>query len=254
MTKQSSQLPGVDPRSFRCCLCCHVKTGTLFYGILIGLVHLVFLGFLIFATIRPDILVPNSYQQPYDGIIVVQAENGNFIPNFSDEQFKQPISKDNLCVMFGITLVCLISTVALVYGVARNLASYLMPFFCLQVFDFCLSCLTVVGCFTYAPNVKKWMEDQGLQNVPLMNRLMCLDSDYLMLLFVTCLILVLSIKAYLIGMVWSCYKFIQLHVASRSVVREYAVDPDTEMLLPPCYEEAIKVPSNYPQPPAYSSQ
>uniref|UniRef100_A0A2C9LAI2 Lysosomal-associated transmembrane protein 4A n=1 Tax=Biomphalaria glabrata TaxID=6526 RepID=A0A2C9LAI2_BIOGL len=175
MTKQSSQLPGVDPRSFRCCLCCHVKTGTLFYGILIGLVHL-------------------------------------------------------------------------------NLASYLMPFFCLQVFDFCLSCLTVVGCFTYAPNVKKWMEDQGLQNVPLMNRLMCLDSDYLMLLFVTCLILVLSIKAYLIGMVWSCYKFIQLHVASRSVVREYAVDPDTEMLLPPCYEEAIKVPSNYPQPPAYSSQ
>ncbi|XP_059149421.1 lysosomal-associated transmembrane protein 4A-like [Physella acuta] len=252
--KQSGQLPaGVDPRSFRCCFCCHVKTGTLFYGIVIALIHVVFLGFLVLAAIHPDILVPDN-QQPYDGIIVVQTENGNFIQNFGNQAGKQQISKDNLCVMFGITLVCLVSTIALVYGVARNLASYLMPFFCLQVFDFCLSCLTVVGCFTYAPNIKQWIHDQGLENLPFMNRLMCLDSDYLMLLFVTCLILVLSVKAYLIGMVWSCYKYIQYHVASRSVVREYSVDPDTEMLLPPCYEEAIKVPSTYPQPPAYNSQ
>lgn len=250
--KESGQLSGVDPRSFRCCLCCHVKTGTLIYGVFVAFIHLFLLGLLIFAAIHPDVLVPQN-QPRYDGIFV-QTENGNFFQSFGDESGRQQFSKDNLCVMFGISLVSFVSTLALIYGIARNLASYLMPSFCLQVFDFCLSCLTVVGCFTYAPNIKQWIHDQGMESYPGVDHLMTLDSDYLMLLFVSLLILVLSIKAYLIGMVWSCYKYIQLHVASRSVVREYSVDPLTEMLLPPRYEEAIKVPVNYPQPPAYSSE
>lgn len=33
-------------------------------------------------------------------------------------------------------------------------AWYLMPFFCLQVFDFSVSCLTVVGYFSYLPDLK----------------------------------------------------------------------------------------------------
>ena len=43
---------------------------------------------------------------------------------------------------------------------------YLIPFFCLQVFDFCLSCLTVVGYMSYAPNVKLWIVEQGLVSMP----------------------------------------------------------------------------------------
>ena len=31
------------------------------------------------------------------------------------------------------------------------------------------------------------------------------------------------------GMVWSCYRYIQIYVESRNVVREYSVDPDTEV-------------------------
>ena len=44
----------------------------------------------------------------------------------------------------------------------QNRPGYLLPFFCIQVFDFCLSCLTVVGYFSYAPNIKTWIKDQGL--------------------------------------------------------------------------------------------
>ncbi|CAG5115992.1 unnamed protein product [Candidula unifasciata] len=249
--KQSVHMPGVDPRSFRCCLCCHVKTGTLIYGVFIAFAHIILLGLLVFAAIHPDVLMPQN-QPHYDGI-VVQTESGNIFQTF-EQPARQHITKDNLCVMFGISLVCFVSTLALIYGIARNLASYLMPFFCLQVFDFCLSCLTVVGCFTYAPNIKQWIHDQNLENYPGVDHLMTLDSDYLMLLFVTLLILVLSVKAYLMGMVWSCYKYIQMHVASRSVVREYSVDPDSEMLLPPKYEDAVKIPGNYPQPPVYSME
>uniref|UniRef100_A0A0B7AJW2 Lysosomal-associated transmembrane protein 4A n=1 Tax=Arion vulgaris TaxID=1028688 RepID=A0A0B7AJW2_9EUPU len=251
MLKYSDTLPGVDPRSYRCCLCCHVKTGTLLYGIFVALVDLLVLGLLVFAAIRPDVLISQT-EQRIDGFMLVQTNNGSFYKNFGYESYKQQINKDNLSLMFGLTLICFVSTLALVYGVARNVAGYLMPFFCMQVFDFCLCCLVTVGCFTYAPNVKHWIHDQGLQNYPGMDHLLSMDSDYLLLIFVAVLIFVLSVKAYFICMVWSCYKYIQLHVAARSISREYNVDANAEMLLPPCYEDAIKV--SCQQPPAYSSE
>lgn len=37
-----------------------------------------------------------------------------------------------------------------------------MPFFCVQMFDFCVSCLTVVGYFSYAPDMKLWLCQEGL--------------------------------------------------------------------------------------------
>lgn len=248
-------MPGVDPRSFISCLCCHVKTGTLLYGIFITLADIILLSFLVFAAIHPDVLKPEG-QQSYDGIVLVQTNNVSFFKSFGYESYSHHINinKDNLSLMFGVTLVCFISTLALIYGVAKNVASYLMPFFCMQVFDFCLSCLVAVGCFTYAPNVKHWIHDQGLENYPGMDRLMSMNSDYLLLILVGVLILVLSVKAYFICMVWSCYKYIQLHVAARSASRGYGTDPDSEMLLPPCYEDAIKVSGDYQQPPAYSRE
>ena len=41
---------------------------------------------------------------------------------------------------------------------------YMVPFFCLHVFLFCLSCLTLVSYFSYAPhfNIKMWIRDSGL--------------------------------------------------------------------------------------------
>jgi len=39
-----------------------------------------------------------------------------------------------------------------------------MPFFCVQVFDFCMSCLTAVGYFSYLPNIKKWISAQVSQS------------------------------------------------------------------------------------------
>ncbi|KAJ8305264.1 hypothetical protein KUTeg_015809 [Tegillarca granosa] len=136
----------------------------------------------------------------------------------------------------------------------RSRPGYLMPFFCLQVFDFCLSCLTVVGYFSYAPNIKDWFRQQGLGCYPGMDSILRMDGEWLMLLCLLVLVLFLSLKAYLIGVVWACYKYLQLRNLNRSVVREYTVDPDTEMLLPPKYEDAIKAPvDSSPPPPPYTN-
>lgn len=37
------------------------------------------------------------------------------------------------------------------------------------------------------------------------------------------------IKAYLIGVIWACYKYLQMSLVNRDVVREYTVDPDSEV-------------------------
>lgn len=38
-------------------------------------------------------------------------------------------------------------------------------------------------------------------------------------------------KAYLIGVIWACYKFLQLNLVNRDTVREYTVDPDSEVCI-----------------------
>ena len=38
-----------------------------------------------------------------------------------------------------------------------------------------------------------------------------------------------GLQAYLIGMIWACYKYVQQLVVARSMTREYQVDPDTEV-------------------------
>ncbi|KAJ8305268.1 hypothetical protein KUTeg_015813 [Tegillarca granosa] len=218
-----------DQNSFRCCFCCHVRTGTILLGLWHLLAHLFVIGALIFATFHPEVL---------------------------KERVKCPSSgnDDDLCVAFVITMCTLTITLFLLYGAIKSRPGYLMPFFCLQVFDFCLSCLTVVGYFSYAPNIKDWFRQQGLGCYPGMDSILRMDGEWLMLLCLLVLVLFLSLKAYLIGVVWACYKYLQLRNLNRSVVREYTVDPDTEMLLPPKYEDAIKAPvDSSPPPPPYTN-
>ncbi|XP_046571730.1 lysosomal-associated transmembrane protein 4A-like isoform X1 [Haliotis rubra] len=243
-----------DPQSYRCCICCHVKTGTILLGLWNLLMQLFLIGMLILVSFHPDILQPKQgLTQDTDGIIVAETgrdQGFQAYPSF----VKKSLTKEDLCVGYALTVAYLMITVALIYGVVRTRPGYLMPFFCLQVFDFCLNCLTVVGYFTYAPNIKFWIREQGLANFPGMDRVLEMNSDWLMLVFITIFIIILCVKAYLIGVVWACYKYLQMRHASRNMVREYNVDPDTEqMLLPPKYEDAIKMPMDPNMPPPYTA-
>ena len=256
------QNPALNSKAFTCCFCFHVKTGTLIYAILSVLAHFILLGVIVFAAIHPDVLITNK--QPEDGIVVGSQGQPDtddvLLQSYEKLDDQKPSNyrwtKDNMCVAFGMTLAWIMSVLALIYGVVKNQASYLMPCFCIQVFDFCLTCLVVVSSFTFASdaNIHGRLHHWKLEEFPGLKHLHAMDRDFLMLLTVAVLFFVLAVKAYLMGMVWSCYRYIQLHVASRSQVREYAVDPVSEMLLPPRYEDAIKIPSHVALPPAYNSQ
>lgn len=200
-----------------------------------------------------------------DGIRVVENKSG---PSYGDFQiqyetpsmmhnrpsaFEMKMRKEDMCLAFALVLCTFLVALMLVYGAIKSRPGYLIPFFCLQVFDFCLSCLTVVGYMSYAPNIKLWIVEQGVEKYPGMERLLNMDEDRLMMLFIILFVLALSVKAYLIDMVWSCYKYLQLRNANRSVVREYTLDPDSEMLLPPKYEEAMRMKENEPAPPPYTA-
>lgn len=246
-----------DKNAYKCCFCCHVKTGTILYGLFCLLMNIVALGVVILLSIRPDILrisqVHMSITGPNnDGIYLDDAHSGF---RASQELDQRKAYKEDLCMAYAMTFVSLMSVVALLYGVIKTRPSFMIPFFCLHVFLFCLSCLSLVSYFTYAPhfNIKLWIEDSGLNKLPGMEHVMEIDSDYLMFIVITTLILALCLKAYLIGMIWACYKYVQQAVIARSMTREYQVDPDTEMLLPPRYEDAIKIEgATQPSPPPYT--
>lgn len=240
-----------DPNAYKCCLCCHVKIGTILYGLFCLMVDIFALGLVVLVSIHPDVLLPQPNQigkgPEFDGILIDDLER----ELKTAQQEARSFTKEDLCMAYAFALLSIMTAVALLYGVIRSRPGYMVPFFCLHVFLFCLSCLTLVSYFTYAPhfNVKMWIRESGLSKMPGMEHVMDIDSDYLMFFMVTMLILALCVKAYLIGMIWACYKYVQQVVLARSVTREYQVDPDTEMLLPPRYEDAIKTQANANQPP-----
>lgn len=217
------------------------------------------------TSLHPELLrdsVQPGSSMNTDGIVVYETESADLKKDDQEViiQYETPsfnsttkLRKENLCLFFALVLCTFLVALMLVYGALRSRPSCLMPFFCLQVFDFCLTCLTIVGYMTYAPDVKVWLIQQGLADYPGMTRIMEMEEQWLMLWCVIVFVLIITVKAYLINMVWACYKYLQLRNMNRSVVREYTLDPDSEMLLPPKYEEAMKCQPTGPLPPPYTA-
>jgi len=142
-------------------------------------------------------------------------------------------------------------TAMLLHGVAKNRPGYLLPFFCFQVFDLMLSCLTAVGHYTWLPNVQDVLADNP--DVPFRDQLLDMNSQWMALCILTAYVVVLFAKAYFIGVVWACYQY--LHLRQVSILTYTATEDghreDGELLLPPDYESALKMPQAGSPPPPY---
>jgi lysosomal-associated transmembrane protein len=151
------------------------------------------------------------------------------------------------------------ATLMLIYGSLKGRPGHMVPFMGLQVFDFCITSLTVVSYFSYVPDVKRWMDEQNA--FPLKNKIMSVEADWLMLAVVLAFVAILVIKAYLIGVVWSCYKYLGQQQQQLALTAVYPHDvtghpEDCKILLPPKYEDIAQLPPNFyvtsPPPPPYT--
>jgi hypothetical protein len=124
-----------------------------------------------------------------------------------------------------LTSLFLFFTCLLIHGVLFRKPSHLLPYFSVQVFDFVLSCLTVMGYMTYMPYARNHnMEDtvsnknhqaifsssQNLEKSPSPLRYQNWEhiNPTTRLAIMTFAFLMLALKAYFMSMVWACYKYL----------------------------------------------
>jgi len=149
-----------------------------------------------------------------------------------------------LALLIGLLFI----TAMMVCGVLKGRPLYLLPFFCFQVFDFVLSCLTAAGHYTWLPNLQAIIQEHP--EIPFRDQILKLDGQFVALCILVAYLAILIAKAYFVGIVWACYQY--LHLRQNSVLTYTTTEDgqrrtDSEMLLPPNYEDALKM------PPAYSS-
>jgi len=166
-------------------------------------------------------------------------------------------------------------TISLLYGAITGRPRYILPFFWLQMFDFCITSLTVIGYFSYGPDIKRWLSLQS--SFPFRDELLTLGREWLLVIAALLAVIVLWTKAYCISVVWSCYKFLIYRLTAAAAVQLSIEAPlgatatanevaalncslnEAQMILPPKYEDLTPI-LNAPDcmgaaapPPAYET-
>lgn len=248
--------------AYKCCFCLHVRTGTL----LLGLLHLVGYVTLIFLFIAA-LLHPEWIQAYVPGLLEPASEFSLGLTNTTNDSqatwfYTRDLISDNLLISLLLTIGSLSITVCLIYGTILGRPQFITPFFCIQVFELCIAGMMMLSYFSDIPDLKKWIASR--EKIPFREVILRMDNDHLTLITLIVFVLVLSIKMYLIGIVWACYKYLKQHegVARQARIRVYdretALNPeDTELLLPPKYEDVLRMPNpqgSAPPPPAYTEE
>ncbi|XP_075220590.1 lysosomal-associated transmembrane protein 4A isoform X2 [Lycorma delicatula] len=268
---------GERREDWKCCFCCHVRTGTIFLGTWHLMLQVLALSVLAVMLRHPELMIedselmmgpvvasPPALPTPLSSEVDVEA-----IPEFQvtfarvpDHSQSHPLHAPNIPFYHRrsralnyrdlnvgvVVLFCTFAiTLLMVFGAIRGKPLYLMPFFCLQVFDFCIASLTAIGYVCYLPDVHRLVEEWP--RAPFKSELLRLSPQCLSLLVLFTFMLAMLVKAYFIGVVWSCYKYLSLRLLASQRTIHY-IDPDVQTLLPD-YETAIK--KFPPPPPSYAT-
>jgi len=230
-----------------CCICLDVRVGTMMIGLFCLVIYS---GTLICAS---SVYVGRRHWYDPD-----EAKQWPVLSDIHDMAQRHSVNHE----MVGMVIVCLYFIVALllIYGAALRRSSYMLPFFCLQVFEVCLTVLFAATSITYArqlvPKLNRMIylgHDQGDMYYGHITRKMNLTQ--IRLLWVSVTLIALTIKYFLISVVWSFFKYCRSIEDRRSRVE---VTPDylfyqgnmDSMIVLPSYEDAVK--QKPTPPPAYT--
>ncbi|XP_072547632.1 lysosomal-associated transmembrane protein 4B-like [Salminus brasiliensis] len=211
--------------STRCCLCCHVRTGTIILGIWYMLINAVVLLILLTALSDPD-----QYH-------LTSAELANDLDVMDDA---------NICIASAISLLMIVICGMATYGAYKLHAAWIIPFFSYQVFDFALNALVAVSVVVYPNTIQDYLQ-QLPGNFPYREEIMSMSNVCLVLIVLLFITSILAFKAYLMMCVWSCYRYVSGRSAAEILV--YVTNTNDTTVLLPQYDDTMALPTKQAQPP-----
>lgn len=240
----------LNSSQFRCCFgVLHVKTACIIIGawhLILNLFALTLLGII---AKNPTIVHHSSDKLDDDGIDALPTPVSR---NFAEQDpYRDHSLNHNDIDMGGLVCLCMIAiTLMLIYGAMKNRPSHLLPFFFLQLCDFAITTLSAAGYLCYLRTIHKIIENS--KHLPWKEELLRVDSQTLGVLVLFAFVFMVMLKAYCIGIVWRCYKY--LTIRQNATILSYIIQDqpmNTENLynsLLPGYEEAL----NMKAPPSYA--
>uniref|UniRef100_H3ADG7 Lysosomal-associated transmembrane protein 4B n=2 Tax=Latimeria chalumnae TaxID=7897 RepID=H3ADG7_LATCH len=117
------------------------------------------------------------------------------------------------------------------------------------MFDFALNTLVALSVIVYPNTIQDYLH-QLPSNFPYKEEVMSMNPTCLVVIVLTFIGIILAFKAYLIGCVWNCYRYISGRNSSDMLV--YVTTNDTTILLPH-YDETFTVAAKDPPPPYVSA-
>nr|XP_033786080.1 lysosomal-associated transmembrane protein 4B [Geotrypetes seraphini] len=211
-----------------CCLCCHVRTGTIIFALWYLIINSVVLLISLSALTESD-----HYRLP-------TTELG------SDFDF---IDDANICIGTAVSLLMILICAMAAYGAYKERATWIVPFFCYQIFGYALSTLVAISVLVYPSMIQDYLR-QLPSNFPYKEEIASMDPTCLITIIVIFISIILAFKGYVITCVWNCYRYITSKNSSDVLV--YITSNDTTVLLPP-YDETMNGPVKDPPPPYLSA-
>ncbi|KAJ8975958.1 hypothetical protein NQ317_011926 [Molorchus minor] len=196
---------------WKCCSCLHVRTATIAFGIWHLILHILALTVLALIMRNHHVVQKHEFQQ------------NDFLPT--------PLTDID---MGALMTVCTLSiTLLMVYGTIKGKATHLLPFFCLQLFDFAITLLTATGYFCYLRSVQRLIAEHW--NLPFRHELLQLNPRVLSLLVFTAFALSILWKAYWISVIWRCYKYLTLRQQTMRNTINYILPEGSDRINDPDY-------------------
>ncbi|KAI8436848.1 hypothetical protein MSG28_010302 [Choristoneura fumiferana] len=189
---------------WRCCFCLHVRTGTILLGTWHLMLHLIALGFLA-AVVRDPRLMEELERDANPGpdygeraaVLPTPLSNVEPPPSSYPQHAAQP--RDHTLIYHDVDVGALVTvctlaiTLMLIYGASRGKPAHLLPFFCLQIFDFAITVLTATGYLYYLRSIHRLVAET--RRVPWRDQLLQLPAPALALVVLSAFLLAVLLKS-----------------------------------------------------------
>ncbi|XP_005186581.1 lysosomal-associated transmembrane protein 4A-like [Musca domestica] len=247
-----------------CCFNLHVLTATIMIGLWHLFLNILALSLLAVIMRNPHMMeeLENSYDYNVDmNAPALPTPLSKVDPPFAYRDHsliyrKQYQSYD----MGGLVCTCMIAiTMMMIYGAIKGKPSHLLPFFCLQLFDFAITTLTAAGYLCYLQAIHRLIDES--HRLPWREKLLELSPEELVIVVLIVFVCIVFLKAYAIGIVWRCYKYLTLRQQSMRTLLPMGIsdlagssvgsEERAYSTLLPNYDEAVAAYMKQAPPPSY---